>query len=53
VVDRGFCPHCWARDGLLVRGVPRYSLTRSGGRYLFPDPTHLEAFRSDPQVNRR
>jgi YHS domain-containing protein len=53
LADRGFCPHCWAREGLLVRGLPRYSLTRDGRRYLFPDRTHLEAFRSDPDISRR
>jgi YHS domain-containing protein/thiol-disulfide isomerase/thioredoxin len=53
VADRGFCPHCWAREGLLVRGVPRYSLTRDGRRYFFPDRSHLEAFQADTEVSRR
>jgi YHS domain-containing protein/thioredoxin-related protein len=53
VADRGFCPHCWARERLLVRGVPRYSLTRSGHRYFFPDPSHLEAFRNESSISRR
>jgi YHS domain-containing protein/thioredoxin-related protein len=53
VADRGFCPHCWTREGLLVRGVPRYSLTRGGLRYFFPDPSHLEAFRNETDVSRR
>ena len=53
VADRGFCPHCWAREGLLVRGSPRYSLTRAGWRYLFPDPGHLEAFKANPEITRR
>ena len=53
VADRGFCPHCWAREGLLIRGQTRYSLTRAGRRYLFPDPGHLEAFRTSPDVYRR
>jgi hypothetical protein len=44
--DRGFCPHCWAHDDLLVRGRPEFSLTRGGRRYLFPDLSHLEAYRS-------
>ncbi len=48
VADRGFCPHCWGRDGLLVRGWPQHSLTRGGRRYLFPGPDHLEAFRDAP-----
>jgi YHS domain-containing protein len=46
VADRGFCPHCWVLDGLLVRGRPSYALNRGGRRYLFPDPSHLEAFRT-------
>jgi YHS domain-containing protein/thioredoxin-related protein len=53
VADRGFCPHCWAREGLLIRGQNRFSLTRAGRRYLFPDPGHLEAFREDPEITRR
>jgi YHS domain-containing protein len=48
VADRGFCPHCWASERLLVRGRADYSLTRGGRRFLFPDPGHLEAFRSSP-----
>jgi YHS domain-containing protein len=53
VADLGFCPHCWAREGLLVRGLPRYSLTRDGRRYFFPDRSHLEAFRAETDVSRR
>ncbi len=45
VVDRGFCPHCWTRDALVVRGRPEHSLTRSGQRFFFPDSSHREAFR--------
>jgi YHS domain-containing protein len=55
VADRGFCPHCWGREHLLVRGRPPHSLTLGGQRYLFPDPTHLEAFRAaapSPSVRR-
>jgi YHS domain-containing protein len=53
VADRGFCPHCWARDGLLVRGRPNYTLTKAGRRYLFPEPSHLEAFRVQAETARR
>jgi len=45
VADRGFCPHCLARDGLAVRGRPAFSLTRGVRRYLFPDAQHRDAFR--------
>ena len=51
--DRGFCPHCLAADGLLVRGRPEVSLARDGKRYLFPDPSHLDAFRDRSQGIRR
>ncbi len=53
IADRGFCPHCWTTEGLLVRGLPSFSLTRDGRRYLFPDATHLEAFRSPTATVRR
>jgi YHS domain-containing protein/thioredoxin-related protein len=53
VADRGFCPHCWTHDNLLVRGRVEHSLTRSGRRYFFPDATHLEAFRASPDTARR
>ncbi len=46
VAEDGYCPHCLAQNGLLVRGDPRYDLSREGRRYWFPDPTHREAFRS-------
>ncbi len=46
VAENGFCPHCLAQDGLLVRGDPRYDLSREGRRYWFPDPSHREAFLS-------
>ena len=44
VAEQGFCPHCLAQDGVLVRGDPQYDLNRDGRRYWFPDPTHREAF---------
>jgi YHS domain-containing protein len=46
VAERGFCPHCLAKDGVLVRGDPRYDLSQGGRRYWFPDPSHREAFLS-------
>ena len=49
VADSGFCPHCRARTGVLVRGLPEYSATHDGRRYLFPGPEHLEAFRASPE----
>lgn len=42
--ERGFCPHCIAEDGRYVRGDPRYTLTRQGRSYWFPDTTHRDAF---------
>jgi YHS domain-containing protein len=44
VAEQGFCPHCLGETGLLVRGDPKYSITREGRRYWFPDSTHLSAF---------
>ena len=44
VAEQGFCPHCLAQDGTLVRGDPQYDLNRNGRRYWFPDPTHRQAF---------
>ena len=49
VADHGFCPHCRYESGLLVRGLPRYNSTHRGVRYYFPDPKHLDAFRTDPE----
>ena len=46
VAESGFCPHCLAQNGLLVRGDPRYDLSREGRRYWFPDPSHRDAFLS-------
>jgi len=42
--EQGYCPHCLAQNGLLVRGDPRYVFNREGRRYWFPDATHREAF---------
>ncbi len=53
VAEHGFCPHCWERDHLLVRGLPQYSLSRGGRRYFFPNPDHLEAFRTGTETVRR
>jgi YHS domain-containing protein len=44
VAERGFCPHCLYKEGVLVRGDPRYDLNKDGRRYWFPDPSHREAF---------
>jgi hypothetical protein len=44
VAEQGFCPHCLGESGLLVRGDPKYGVTREGQRYWFPDPNHREAF---------
>ncbi len=44
VAEQGFCPHCLAENGILVRGDPRYELNREGRHYWFPDATHREAF---------
>jgi YHS domain-containing protein len=44
VAERGFCAHCLVETGLLVRGDPRYAVTRGGRRYWFPDPAHRDAF---------
>jgi YHS domain-containing protein/thiol-disulfide isomerase/thioredoxin len=46
VAENGFCPHCLAQNGLLVRGDPRYDLAREGRRYWFPDVSHRDAFLS-------
>ena len=55
VAERGFCPHCLEKDGVLVRGDPRYDLSKGGRRYWFPDPSHREAFlaASDRSTSRR
>ena len=44
VAEQGFCPHCLGETGLLVRGDPKYAITRDGRRYWFPDPSHRDAF---------
>ena len=44
VAEQGFCPHCLGETGLLVRGDPKYAITRDGLRYWFPDPAHRDAF---------
>jgi YHS domain-containing protein len=49
LADEGYCPHCRKAAGQKVRGLAQYSATRSGRRYLFPDPVHLEAFRVSPE----
>jgi YHS domain-containing protein/thiol-disulfide isomerase/thioredoxin len=43
--DAGHCPHCREQRNLLVRGQPEYGLSVQGRHYLFPDATHLQAFR--------
>ncbi len=44
----GYCPHCRASDGRLVRGVPNCSQVHEGVRYEFPDSTHRQAFLDNP-----
>lgn len=44
VAEQGFCPHCLGESGLLVRGDPRFAITRDGRRYWFPDSSHRAAF---------
>ncbi len=44
VEEKGYCPHCITENGVLVQGDPRYSLSREGRRYWFPDPDHREAY---------
>jgi YHS domain-containing protein len=44
VAEQGFCPHCRDEAGLLVRGDPKFEVTREGRRYWFPNPSHREAF---------
>jgi hypothetical protein len=46
VAEQGFCPHCLAENGLLVRGDAALELAREGRRYWFPDRAHREAFLS-------
>ena len=48
VADQGNCPHCRSLAGRLVRGLPEFVTTYAGLRYFFPDRTHLEAFRAEP-----
>lgn len=44
VAEQGFCAHCIGETGLLVRGDPKYAVTRDGLRYWFPDSAHRAAF---------
>ncbi len=57
VAEQGFCPHCIGETGLLVRGDPKFGVTREGRRYWFPDPSHRDAFltasASDATTTRR
>jgi YHS domain-containing protein len=57
VAEQGFCPHCVSETGLLVRGDPKFEITRGGRRYWFPDPSHRDAFltaaSSNPATTRR
>ena len=52
VAENGFCPHCLAENGLLVRGDPRYDLSREGRRIgsRIP-PTAMLSY--PPRPNRR
>jgi YHS domain-containing protein/thiol-disulfide isomerase/thioredoxin len=49
VAQQGNCPHCRTLAGRIVRGLPEFVATHSGMRYFFPDKTHLEAFRAEPE----
>lgn len=49
LAENGNCPHCKGLAGRLVRGLPQFSQTFSGRRYLFPDALHLQAFRAAPE----
>jgi YHS domain-containing protein len=44
VAEQGFCTHCLSASGLLVRGDPKYEVSRDGRRFWFPDAGHREAF---------
>jgi YHS domain-containing protein len=44
VAEQGFCVHCLSAAGLLVRGDPKYEVSRDGRRFWFPDASHREAF---------
>jgi YHS domain-containing protein len=44
VAEQGFCTHCLSATGLLVRGDPKYEVSRDGRRFWFPDPSHRSAF---------
>ncbi len=44
VAEQGFCSHCLSATGLLVRGDPKYEVSRDGRRFWFPDPSHRQAF---------
>jgi YHS domain-containing protein len=45
----GYCPHCRATEGRLVRGESHFSVIHDGRRYEFPDETHRQAFRDNPE----
>ena len=53
VAHAGYCPHCEAEKGEKVRGLPQFSLTRNGLRFLFPDASHLEAYRASLDQTRK
>jgi YHS domain-containing protein len=44
VAQDGFCPHCLEETGLLVRGDPKYGVTRDGRRYWFESASHRDAY---------
>jgi YHS domain-containing protein len=44
VAEQGFCAHCLGATGLLVRGDPKFEVSRDGRRFWFPDASHREAF---------
>jgi len=49
IADNGRCPHCKGLGGKKeVVGKPEFASTHDGRRYLFPDETHRQAFRSAP-----
>jgi YHS domain-containing protein len=44
VAEQGFCPHCMDETGLLVRGDPKYGVTRDGRTYWFESASHRDAY---------
>lgn len=45
----GLCVHCATPEAERVAGDWRFPLTLRGKRYLFPDDSHRQAFRANPE----